>query len=251
MNSNLPSWPLVALDYSQQLDLFRRPCLRRLMDRHNRGGRKLVAELRNTNQLDRTVYEAQGTTGGSAVRTHGQPLLRKLVLHLPVEASLPPACLAHFIHEYSLRNDSDDAGVQVAQRWIIAALRHRKFFQLGALNEAIADLLDRLNHRPFRKRPIPATPFCSNNWTGRRSNRCRPSATSSQNGNRPKSTLIITSKSSGTITACRTNRYTSTTVVILSRGAGGLACPQRCPINRHHTRFPSPESAPHARSTVK
>ena len=46
-----------------------------------------------------------------------------------------------------------EAGVQVAQRWIIAALRHRKFFQLGDLNEAVGELLDRLNNRPFRKRP--------------------------------------------------------------------------------------------------
>jgi transposase len=46
-----------------------------------------------------------------------------------------------------------EAGVQVAQRWIIAALRHRKFFQLGDLNQAIGELLDRLNRRPFRKRP--------------------------------------------------------------------------------------------------
>jgi transposase len=46
-----------------------------------------------------------------------------------------------------------EAGVQVAQRWILAALRHRKFFQLADLNEAIGELLDRLNQRPFRKRP--------------------------------------------------------------------------------------------------
>ena len=46
-----------------------------------------------------------------------------------------------------------EAGVQVAQRWIVAALRHRKFFGLGELNEAIAELCHRLNRRPFRKRP--------------------------------------------------------------------------------------------------
>jgi transposase len=46
-----------------------------------------------------------------------------------------------------------EAGVQVAQRWILAALRHRKFFHLNHLNEAIGELLERLNHRPFRKRP--------------------------------------------------------------------------------------------------
>ena len=46
-----------------------------------------------------------------------------------------------------------EAGVQVAQRWILAALRHRKFFHLNHLNEAIGELLERLNNRPFRKRP--------------------------------------------------------------------------------------------------
>jgi transposase len=46
-----------------------------------------------------------------------------------------------------------EAGVQVAQRWIVAAVRHRKFFSLSAANEAVAELLDRLNQRPFRKRP--------------------------------------------------------------------------------------------------
>ena len=42
--------------------------------------------------------------------------------------------------------------VQVAQRWIVAALRHRKFFSLEEANQAIGELLHRLNHRPFRKR---------------------------------------------------------------------------------------------------
>jgi transposase len=38
------------------------------------------------------------------------------------------------------------------QRWILAALRHRKFFSVADLNEAIGQLLDRLNSRRFRKR---------------------------------------------------------------------------------------------------
>ena len=42
--------------------------------------------------------------------------------------------------------------VLVAERWIIAALRHRKFFSISELNEAIAELLEKLNHRRFRKR---------------------------------------------------------------------------------------------------
>ena len=45
-----------------------------------------------------------------------------------------------------------ESAVQVAQRWILAALRHRKFFSLAEANQAIGELLYRINHRPFRKR---------------------------------------------------------------------------------------------------
>ncbi len=45
-----------------------------------------------------------------------------------------------------------EAGVLLVERWILAALRKRTFFSLGEVNEAIAELLDRLNERPFRKR---------------------------------------------------------------------------------------------------
>ena len=41
--------------------------------------------------------------------------------------------------------------MQVVERWILAALRHRTFFSLAELNTAIARLLERLNARPFRK----------------------------------------------------------------------------------------------------
>ena len=46
-----------------------------------------------------------------------------------------------------------EVGVQVVERWILAALRNRTFFSLAELNAAIAKLLERLNHRPFRKLP--------------------------------------------------------------------------------------------------
>jgi len=45
-----------------------------------------------------------------------------------------------------------EAGVLLVERWILAALRKRTFFSLGEVNEAIAELLIRLNERPFRKR---------------------------------------------------------------------------------------------------
>lgn len=45
-----------------------------------------------------------------------------------------------------------EAGVLVAQRWILAALRHRRFFSLAELNLAIDELLDKkLNAKPLRK----------------------------------------------------------------------------------------------------
>jgi transposase len=72
-------------------------------------------------------------------------------------------------------------GVLLAEGWILAALRHQTFFDLLSLNQAIAELLDRLNHRPFKKRegcrwdlfcqldrpalqPLPAQPYCFGEW---------------------------------------------------------------------------------------
>lgn len=45
-----------------------------------------------------------------------------------------------------------EAGVLLVERWILASLRKRTFFSLGVVNEAIAELLTRLNQTPFRKR---------------------------------------------------------------------------------------------------
>src|SRR5436853_2596619 len=44
-----------------------------------------------------------------------------------------------------------EAGVLLVERWILAALRKRRFFSLADLNLAIAELLERLNDRPLRK----------------------------------------------------------------------------------------------------
>src|SRR5256885_739643 len=43
-----------------------------------------------------------------------------------------------------------EVGVQVVGRWIMARLRHRRFFSLAELNAAIRALLDELNDRPMR-----------------------------------------------------------------------------------------------------
>jgi len=80
-----------------------------------------------------------------------------------------------------------ESAVQVAQRWIVAALRHHKFFALEDLNVAIRELLGTLNHRPFRKKdgtrasvweaidkpalkPLPREPFDMSEWCRARVN---------------------------------------------------------------------------------
>ena len=80
-----------------------------------------------------------------------------------------------------------EVAVQVVQRWIVAALRKRKFFSLAEVNQAIAELLVRVNQRPFRKRegsratlfaqldkpalkPLPATRYQFGEWETARVN---------------------------------------------------------------------------------
>ena len=46
-----------------------------------------------------------------------------------------------------------EVGVQVVERWLLAALRNRTFFGLSELNRALRELLEKLNGRPFKKLP--------------------------------------------------------------------------------------------------
>jgi transposase len=46
-----------------------------------------------------------------------------------------------------------EVAVQIVERWILARLRHLSFFTLAALNQAIGELLEDLNQRPFKKLP--------------------------------------------------------------------------------------------------
>ena len=46
-----------------------------------------------------------------------------------------------------------EAAVQIVERWILARLRHRRFFSLAELNMAIATLIGELNTRDFKKLP--------------------------------------------------------------------------------------------------
>jgi transposase len=74
-----------------------------------------------------------------------------------------------------------EAGVLVAERWILARLRNRRFFSLAEANVAIAECVQVINERPFRKmagsrrswfeelerpamRPLPATGYEFARW---------------------------------------------------------------------------------------
>ena len=43
-----------------------------------------------------------------------------------------------------------EVSVQIAQRWVLAALRHRTFFTLADLNAAIRERIDAINDRPMK-----------------------------------------------------------------------------------------------------
>lgn len=74
-----------------------------------------------------------------------------------------------------------EAGVLLAERWILAVLRNRTLFNLAEVNEAISPLLDRLNTRPFQRipacrrelferldrpalKPLPSVPYSFHDW---------------------------------------------------------------------------------------
>lgn len=74
-----------------------------------------------------------------------------------------------------------EAGVLIAQRWIIAALRNHTFFSIAEINEAIRPLIEKLNRRIMRKLnrsrsdlflevdlphlgPLPETPYEYAEW---------------------------------------------------------------------------------------
>jgi len=75
-----------------------------------------------------------------------------------------------------------EVAVQIAQRWILARLRHERFFSLAELNARIRDLLEPLNAKVMRAyrasrrelfvqldqpalRPLPTDPFLVGEWT--------------------------------------------------------------------------------------
>lgn len=85
-----------------------------------------------------------------------------------------------------VRKPKDKAKVEqavlLAERWILAALRNRRFFSLGELREAVKPLLEKLNNRVMRKlkksrrqlfeeleraalKPLPSRPYEFARWS--------------------------------------------------------------------------------------
>ena len=80
-----------------------------------------------------------------------------------------------------------EEAVQMVERWIVAPLRHRRFFSLHELNAAIAEKLAALNEKPFQKlegsrrslfedldrpalKPLPQAPYEYAEWKKARVN---------------------------------------------------------------------------------
>jgi len=137
---------------------------------------KAAGALLSASWVDALAFLIQGHHGGLTSLTALKQWLRdkgRLVVPDNTRSGVSRACryepdLNRSYHELALhygvavlparpRKPRDKAKVEVAvqivQRWIVAALRHRRFFSLAELNAAIRERLEALNLRPFRKRP--------------------------------------------------------------------------------------------------
>ena len=131
-----------------------------------------------------------------------------------------------------------EVAVQVVERWVLARLRHRRFFSLGELNAAIRELIDELNTRTMRRlasagmrcskrssaRPaaLPSEPFEYAEWK-----RCRPGSTTTSS----VSPLVF--RALPTDTRDSRGAVTDRTVEIFHHGP--VAAHVRSPLPHRHT----------------
>ena len=161
----------------------RREAVRRFRRPHRRGGRRLTGEIIPV-QIFVAVLGASSFTyaeavwsqklpdwiaahvrafayfGGAARQTVSDNLkagITKACFHEPMVNRTYADMARHYgtaivpARPYKPRDKAKvEVGVQVVGRWILARLRHRRFFSLAELNAAIRALLDDLNDRPMR-----------------------------------------------------------------------------------------------------
>lgn len=156
-----------------------------------------------------------------------------------------------------VRKPRDKAKVEVAvlivERWILARLRHRRFFSLVELNAAIAELLAVLNARPMRKigvsrrqlfetidapalAPLPAEPYEYAEW---KKARVAPDYHIELAGH-------FYSVPSGLIRQTVEARTTETTVEVFHKGKR-VAAHVRSSLRNRHTTVPEHMPSAHRR----
>lgn len=135
------------------------------------------------------MFQFFGGVTAAVVPDNMKPAVKRPSPYEPELTRGYAAMAAHFgcaILPARVRKPRDKAvaevAVQVAQRWILAALRHQTFFSLEEANKAIRERLDWLNRRAFRKmegsrlslyealdrpalRPLPQAPYVYASYT--------------------------------------------------------------------------------------
>ena len=96
-----------------------------------------------------------------------------------------------------------EAGVRVAQSYILGRLRHLTFFSLGECQTAVHEALRRMNERPMRRLGI-SRQACSRRLSVRRYRHCCQRRMSMPNGAWLGSARTTTSRSTASSIRCRT-----------------------------------------------
>ena len=101
-----------------------------------------------------------------------------------------------------------EAGVRIAQIYILGRLRHQTFFSLTEGNQAIRGAVERINDHVMRRLGREPPGSVLSDSTSRRCGPCRRPLTNTPNGRRPGSTSTIMSKLRGLLLlgAARTDR---------------------------------------------
>lgn len=146
-----------------------------------------------------------------------------------------------------------ESSVLIAERWIIAVLRHRKFFSLAELNAAIRELLTVFNNRRFNKlpgtraewfrdldapalRPLPEAPYELARWHKAMANIDYHVAVDGHYYSVPYQLIRRTLEV----------RLTATTVELIHQGRR-VAAHARCPVKGGFTTIPEHRPKAHQR----
>jgi transposase len=146
-----------------------------------------------------------------------------------------------------------EVAVQLVQRWVLARLRHRRFFSLADLNAAIGELVETLNNRPMRHLgtsrralfeatergallPLPEEPYAYAEWR-----RCRAGL-----DYHVELYGHWYSVPSRLVREDIEARLTERTVELFHRGTR-IACPIRSSLRGRHTTIPAHMPSAHRR----